>query len=178
MNASTLSSSNQEQPNSNAKAPFGKLIVSILLPVIVGFAASFFTRPEIQGWYQTIEKPWFRPPNWLFAPVWTSLYLMMGIALFLIWRKLVFTPSQSVIKQRALWSFAVQLFFNFWWSVIFFRFHAIGGAFLWILILWILILINIFQFAKLNKTAAWLLVPYIAWVSFASILNGAIWYLN
>ncbi len=151
-----------------------KLLIALLIPLAVGFTGSYFTMPEIQGWYSTLNKPWFQPPNWLFGPVWTSLYILMGIAMYLIWKQ----PDSTPGKKGALYIYAVQLVFNFFWSMIFFRFHALGFAMGWIVVLWLLILLTIFRFGKISSTAAWLLVPYISWVSFASILNFTIWQLN
>ncbi|MBC7851108.1 MAG: tryptophan-rich sensory protein [Chitinophagaceae bacterium] len=151
-----------------------KLIISLLIPLAVGFTGSFFTTPEIGNWYSTLNKPWFNPPSWIFAPVWTTLYVLMGIAMWLVWK----SDKPERAKQRALWLYAFQLFLNFWWSVIFFHFHQPGWALVEIIVLWISILLTIFSFAKIDKTAAWLLVPYICWVSFAMVLNHGIWVRN
>lgn len=151
-----------------------KLIASLIVTLAVGFGGSFFTRPEIEGWYAALEKPWFNPPNWLFGPVWTTLYVMMGIALWLVWKSQAAIP----VKRTAILLFAVQLLLNFFWSLIFFNLHQIGWALLEIVLLWIFILLSILWFAKIDKKAAWLLVPYISWVSFATILNFYIWKLN
>jgi translocator protein len=150
-----------------------KLIISVLLPVAVGATAGFFTASGVKTWYLTIQKPWFNPPNWIFAPVWTALYVVMGIALYLVWR----LPA-SAQRRTALILFGCQLLVNFLWSFLFFYLHQPGLAFAEIILMWLLILLTIFQFAKLSKPAAWLLVPYITWVSFATILNGTIWWLN
>lgn len=151
-----------------------KLVISIAMPVAVGAIAGLFTRPEIDGWYQTINKPSWQPPNWVFGPVWTALYIMMGIALYLVWRSNV----EAKIKRAAIVLWVVQLVFNFFWSYIFFRQHQIDWALGEIIVLWLFILFTIFAFAKINKTAAWLLVPYISWVTFASILTYTIYQLN
>ena len=151
-----------------------KLIIAIIIPVAIGAASGFFTSSEIPDWYQTINKPTWNPPSWLFGPVWTTLYVMMGIALFLIWKS---DASQSV-KKTAIILFAVQLVLNFFWSFIFFNQHQIGWAVVEIITMWIFILLTIFAFAPISKIAAWLLVPYISWVSFATILNYTIWQLN
>jgi tryptophan-rich sensory protein len=133
-----------------------------------------FTSAEIPGWFQTIQKPSWNPPNWLFAPVWTSLYVLMGIALFLVWKSNV----TGKVKQKAISLFAIQLALNFCWSFIFFNQHQIGWALVEIVVMWLFILLTIFAFAPISKVAAWLLVPYISWVSFATILNYTIWQLN
>ena len=151
-----------------------KLTICLAIPQIVGFTSGFFTVTNVASWYKQIIKPEWNPPNWIFGPVWTALYLMMGIALYLIWKS-----NTSVEKKRAaiiLWS--VQLLLNFFWSFIFFTQHQIGWALVEIICLWLLILFTIFSFASISKTAAWLLVPYISWVSFAALLNYAIWELN
>ncbi len=151
-----------------------KLVISIALPLAVGGVAGFFTQPEIEGWYRTIQKPLWQPPAWLFAPVWTTLYVMMGIALYLIWKSTA--PQQQ--KRTAIILWAVQLLLNFFWSAIFFKHHKIGLALIDIVALWLAILLTIFAFARINRVAAWLLVPYISWVSFAGILNFTIYRLN
>ena len=151
-----------------------KLIISIAIPVAVGAISGLFTTAEIPGWYQTINKPVWNPPSWIFAPVWTTLYVLMGIALFLVWK----SDADPIVKKTAITLFAVQLVFNFFWSFIFFNQHQIGWALVEITAMWIFILLTIFAFAPVNKIAAWLLVPYISWVSFATILNYTIWRLN
>lgn len=152
-----------------------KLIVSIAVPVAVGVTSSLFTTPEINGWYKTINKPSWQPPNWLFGPVWTTLYIMMGIALYLIWNS-NHIPARK--KRHAIIVWVVQLILNFFWSFIFFNQHQFGWALAEIILLWIFILLTIFAFAKISKAAAWLLVPYISWVSFATILTYTIYELN
>ncbi len=151
-----------------------KLIISIILPVAVGAVSGFFTTAEIPGWYQTINKPTWNPPSWLFGPVWTTLYVMMGIALFLVWK----SNTGEALKRKAITLFAVQLILNFFWSFIFFNQQQPGWALVEIIMMWLAILLTIFAFAKVDKVAAWLLVPYISWVSFATILNYTIWKLN
>lgn len=151
-----------------------KLVISIAIPVGVGMFGSLFTRPEIDGWYQTIEKPGWQPPNWVFGPVWTTLYIMMGIAFYLVWKS-----SATVGKKRpAMVLWGVQLVLNFFWSFIFFRLHQIGWALAEIIVLWLAILLTIFAFARISRVAAWLMVPYISWVSFAGLLTYAIYQLN
>jgi translocator protein len=151
-----------------------KLIISILLPLLVGGVSGFATAKNIPTWYVTLNKPWFNPPNYLFGPVWTTLYIMMGIALYLIWKN----ETTSHWKQKALIIFGVQLALNFAWSFLFFQFHWLGIALFEIVFMWVAIFLTILVFAKVNTIAAWLLVPYITWVSFASVLNFYIWKLN
>jgi benzodiazapine receptor len=150
-----------------------KLLYSLVLTLGVGAIAGLATASSIGGWYATISKPGFNPPNWIFGPVWTLLYILMGIALSLIWKQ----PA-SLYRSNALWLFFIQLFLNFIWSFLFFYFHKIGLALVDIVALWIWIILTIISFSRLDKSAAWLLVPYICWVSFASILNGVIYHLN
>lgn len=151
-----------------------KLFISLLITLLAGGIASLFTLSGVNGWYVTANKPSFNPPNWLFAPVWTALYIMMGIALFLVWK----SDVNKTLKKTAIILFAVQLTLNFLWSFIFFYAKQPGWAFLDIVAMWVAILLTIIWFAKISTTASWLLVPYIFWVSFASILNFYIWQHN
>ena len=150
-----------------------KLFLSLLIPLAIGAIAGFATAYNIDTWYTTLSKPYFNPPNWIFAPVWTFLYILMGIALFLIWKK-----PDSKHRRSAMLLFFVQLLLNFAWSFIFFYFHAIAAALFDISILWLALFLTIILFSRLNKPAAWLLVPYISWVSFATILNVYIFNMN
>lgn len=151
-----------------------KFIASVALPLAVGGVAGFFTSSSVNDWFTTINKPSFNPPAWLFAPVWTTLYLLMGIAFFIIWTK----AAKGPLKRKAFIFYFVQLALNFCWSFIFFYAREIGWALVDITLLWLMILLTIIYFSKISKPAAWLLVPYIAWVSFATALNFAIWQLN
>lgn len=151
-----------------------KLFISIALPLLVGGIAGFFTSAGVNTWYAVANKPSFNPPNWIFAPVWTALYIMMGIALYLVWKN----ETDKAVKQTALILFAVQLTLNFFWSFIFFYAKQPGWAFIEILAMWLMILLTIIWFRKISPVAALLLVPYICWVSFASVLNFYIWKLN
>ena len=151
-----------------------KLVISILLPLLVAFGGSLFTETGEGSWYRSIEKPSWNPPGWVFAPVWTTLYVMMGVGFYLVWK----STLQGNRKQSAMVLWTMQLMVNFFWSFIFFSQQQIGWAMVEIICLWILILPTIFAFAKVNKLAAWLLVPYISWVSFAALLNYTIWVLN
>jgi len=151
-----------------------RLFVSILICQLVGLAGSTVTVPAISSWYLTLKKAPFNPPNWVFAPAWTLLFLLMGIALFLIWNKGLKKKNVAV----ALAYFAVQLSLNFLWSFFFFGLHSPFFAFIDIVLLWIFIFLTIQKFAKISKTASYLLVPYLLWVSFASVLNFFVWRLN
>lgn len=151
-----------------------KFVVAIAIAELAGVIGSIFTTPSIPTWYATLAKPELAPPNWIFAPVWTTLFVLMGIAAFLIWRKGLTRKD----VQIALGIFLGQLILNTLWSIIFFGFQSPGGAFIEIIFLWFAILTTIIVFARISKPAAWLLVPYILWVSFAGYLNYAIWTLN
>jgi len=151
-----------------------KLFISILIPLLVGAVAGLFTSSGVNGWYALANKPWFNPPNWIFAPVWTLLYILMGIAFFLVWK----ASADKNVKQTAMILFSIQLVINFFWSFIFFKLQQPGWAFAEIIFMWVMILLTIIWFGKVSATAAWLLVPYICWVSFASVLNYSIWKLN
>jgi len=151
-----------------------KLFISILVPLLVGAIAGLFTASGVDGWYADANKPWFNPPNRIFAPVWTLLYIMMGISFFLVWK----APTDKTVKQTAMILFSIQLIINFSWSFIFFKMQQPGWAFAGIIVMWVMILLTIIWFGKISAKAAWLLVPYICWVSFASVLNYSIWKLN
>ena len=150
-----------------------KLIISIVATVGIGSLGGIFTIAEIPNWYAGLNKPSFNPPIWLFGPVWTSLYTMMGVSFYLIWKQ-----PKTETRKKAIQLFVIQFVLNFFWSIIFFSLHAIGAATIEIIVMWIFILLTIIQFSKLSKTAAWLLVPYIAWVSFATVLTASVWKLN
>lgn len=150
-----------------------KLIISLLVPQLAGFLGALATTPAIKTWYAHINKPPFNPPNWLFAPVWTTLFLLMGIALYLIWKQGITNASKT-----ALIFFFIQLALNTLWSIIFFGLHQPFYAFLEIIILWLVILMTIIKFYSLSHLAAYLLMPYLLWVSFAGFLNFNIFWLN
>ena len=151
-----------------------KLIVSILICQGAGGVGSLFTSPAISTWYVMLQKPSFNPPNWLFAPVWIILFLLMGISLYLIWSKGLENKKTKVV----IFVFATQLILNIFWSFLFFGLHLPLYAFAEIIILWLAILLTIVSFYRISKTAGLLLLPYIFWVSFATILNFFIWQMN
>lgn len=142
----------------------------ILSAETAGLVGAFFVG-NIDAWYDLLNKPFFSPPNWLFGPVWTLLYLLMGIAAYVVWREL----EEGKAAMRVYW---VQLLANAVWTPIFFGLHNVALALADILLLLILIIATMIAFARVRGTAAILLIPYVAWVSFAAILNFAIWYLN
>jgi len=150
-----------------------RLLVSLVLPLAVGFTGSVFTSSSVNSWYLNISKPVFNPPSWLFGPVWTALYILMGLAFYFVW--------QNGYSNKLLLPFVVyflQLLLNFLWSFLFFGLRNPLWAFVDIVLLWVLIIINIVLFFKQRKLAGVLLLPYILWVSFATALNLAIVILN
>ena len=149
-----------------------KLISSIVVVGLAGAFGSLFTTPTIPGWYAGLAKPLLNPPAWVFGPTWTILYLLMGVSLWLVW------TSQSGEKSKALWLFAIQLVLNTIWSPIFFGAQSISGALTIIVLLWAAIVLTLKIFTKISRPAAWLLVPYLLWVTFAGYLHFAIWMLN
>jgi len=150
-----------------------KLVISIVICIGAGLLPSPITASSMD-WYQTLNKPFFNPPNWIFAPVWTVLYLLMGISAFLIWQK----GLENKQVRVALIIFLVQLVLNVVWTPLFFGLKMQLIAFIDILLLWDVILLTIIHFHKLSRPAAMLLIPYLLWVSFAVILNLSIVILN
>ena len=151
-----------------------KLIISILICQGAGIIGSLFTRPSIPTWYATLEKPSFTPPNGVFAPVWITLFALMGISLFIIWRRGL---AEKKIR-KALGIFGGQLTLNILWSALFFGLRSPLAGLIDIAVLWIAINLTCFYFYKISQTAGVLLVPYLVWVSFAVVLNACIWLLN
>ena len=150
-----------------------KLLFLIIVCEGVGFLGTIFTIPSIQGWYMTLQKAPFNPPPWVFGPIWTTLYFLMGVSIFLLLQK-------KLKKQRTflLALFSIQLFLNFLWSVIFFGWHLPLAAMIELVLLWITIALLIIDFWKFSKPAAILLIPYLCWVSVASTLNLFVVLLN
>jgi len=155
------------------KSQFMKLFVALILPLSIGAFAGMFTSEAIPGWYATLNRPSFNPPNWLFGPVWTTLYLLMGISLYLIWKE-----KKSKERNFAMLIFLIQLALNFAWSYIFFYFNKIGFAFAEIILLWLSIVLMIIRFYKIKPITAYINIPYLLWVSFASMLNLSYYLLN
>jgi tryptophan-rich sensory protein len=151
-----------------------KLVISIIACLAAGAIGSIFTRQAIPTWYATLEKPAFNPPNWLFAPVWTLLYIMMGIAAFLVWRR----GLENRQVRIALIVFLVQLVLNALWSVVFFGLESPLYGLIVIAALWVAILFTVLKFYRISLTASVLLWPYLLWVTFAAVLNVSIWLLN
>ncbi|KPK62816.1 TspO protein [candidate division WOR_3 bacterium SM23_42] len=151
-----------------------RFIISIAICQLAGIIGSVFTAPAVPTWYAALKKPAFSPPNWLFGPVWITLYVLMGISLFLVWRKSVDIPA----VKTGLTVFGVQLILNILWSAAFFGLKSPVAGLLFIIALWIAILVTILRFTRVSEFAAILLVPYIVWVSFAAILNLSLFLLN
>ena len=149
-----------------------KLVVCIAIPLAVGGLSALLTAGNMQL-FEEIDKPPLAPPGWLFPVVWTILYILMGIALYI-----VITTKTREDKRPAIVSFGVQLFFNFFWSIIFFNMQAYLFAFVWLILLWLAIIANTYLFYRINKNAGKLLIPYIIWVTFAGYLNLGIYLLN
>lgn len=153
---------------------FLKLITAIVVSELAGIIGSIFTSSAIPTWYTTLAKPALNPPSYIFGPVWTTLYALMGIAAFLIWKK----GWDRRDVRKALGVFLFQLVLNAAWSIIFFGLHSPLWALVDITLMWLTIVWTMVLFYKISKPAMWLLVPYILWVSFASYLNYSIWILN
>jgi tryptophan-rich sensory protein len=152
-----------------------KIIITVAICLAVGYLSSIVTQSGIKIWYSTIEKPSFNPPNWIFAPVWTLLFIFMGISAGLIWNKL---DSNTELVKKGLLFFSIQLFFNTLWSYLFFGLHNILLASIEIILLLLLIYETYLIFRKIDKKASYLLVPYMLWVGFASILTITLYFLN
>jgi len=150
-----------------------KLLIAIILPMVIGGFSGFLTANSINGWYSTLQQPSFNPPNWVFGPVWTILYLIMGISLYRIW---ILPVSED--RNKAIGIFTLQMTLNFFWSLIFFRWHLIGIALAEIILMWVMIATMILRFKKLDAAAGLMNIPYLLWVTFASALNGAYFILN
>ncbi len=140
----------------------------------IGLLSGLLTKGSIDTWYATLQRPWFAPPNGLFGPVWTILYILMGIAAGIVWNEYPGNPH----ARRALWLYGAQLLLNAAWSFLFFGMHLMPLALVEMGVLWLLIILCIFAMARISKLSAWLMVPYISWVSFAFILNAAYVNLN
>ena len=154
--------------------PIAKLICSVSVCLLTGFVGSFSTMDSVNTWYADLSKPSFNPPGWVFGVVWTILYVMMGVAAFLIWKKGIRSRQIRV----ALGLFVFQLVLNGLWTPIFFGLHMMGLALAEIILLWVAIAVTMVAFWRISKPATYLLVPYILWVSFAIVLNASLWHLN
>ncbi|MFA6190170.1 MAG: TspO/MBR family protein [Candidatus Staskawiczbacteria bacterium] len=174
-----------------------KLVISIIICELAGVVGSVFTVSEIRNWYSGLNKPFFNPPNWIFGPVWTTLFILMGISLYLVWNNNWKPQNKLNLKGKKPWNslsekfltgswqkanliliFSIQLILNILWSIVFFGMHSPGAAFFILLMLWVAIVFTIINFYRVSKISALLLAPYILWVSFAGFLNFIIWMLN
>ncbi|MGB5173916.1 MAG: TspO/MBR family protein [Thermoanaerobaculia bacterium] len=151
-----------------------KLGIAVAVPLAVGGLSGFVTARSVATWYPTLIKPFFNPPAWVFGPTWTLLYIMMGVAAFLVWRQGFSTKD----VRLAVTLFAAQLALNGLWSILFFGLQSPGVAFAEIMLLWLSIVATVWIFRRVVPAAALLMLPYLAWVSFAAVLNGSIWMLN
>ena len=153
---------------------FGRLLASLVFPQAVGILSGLATVRGVRDWYPGLVKPSFNPPSWVFAPVWTALYLAMGVAAWLVWQRGLETPGVRV----ALAAFLVQLALNGLWSILFFGLHSPALAFVEIVILWAAIGVTTVLFFRQAAAAGWLMAIYWAWVTFAAVLNFSLWRLN
>ena len=151
-----------------------KILISIAGCFVIGFFSSFATQSSIDTWFASLIKPSFNPPNWIFGPVWTLLYILMGVAAGIVWSK----GYHHRWVKTALYHFVFQLLFNGLWSIVFFGFQCPGLALIVILVLLVLIILTYKWFKIASRIAAYLLIPYLAWVLFAAVLNFSIWQLN
>jgi tryptophan-rich sensory protein len=155
--------------------PVLTLASTILIVEIVGASGSLFTARGLGGWYDALQKPALAPPNWVFAPVWTTLFALIGVALWLVWRRADRLPREA---RRSVGVFVVHFVFNLGWSAVFFGRQDIGWGLVVIGLLWVLIVATMWAFDRVDRRAALLLVPYLLWVSFAAYLNYRFWVLN
>ncbi|MCO5934304.1 tryptophan-rich sensory protein [Mucilaginibacter sp. RB4R14] len=153
--------------------PFA-LIISLSITLAIGVVAAMSTRPEIANWYVTLKKPDFTPPNWLFPVAWTTLYILIGIAAYLVWQ----LRDGSRTYKTALTIYIIQLMLNFSWPIVFFGMHDILSGLVIIIALLVTIILNISWFGRFSRAAAWLLAPYLLWVGYAMLLNLSIFVIN
>ncbi|MBQ7359822.1 MAG: tryptophan-rich sensory protein [Lachnospiraceae bacterium] len=154
------------------KIEWKKLIVCVAIPLAVGALSAYFSGGMNN--FDSLVKPPLSPPGWVFPVVWTILYTLMGIASYLV----LVSEESSMVKSNALAVYGVQLIFNFFWSIIFFRYQCYGCAFVWLLLLEVFVVLTALLFGQIDKRAGWLMVPYIVWVAFAGYLNAGIALLN
>ena len=155
----------------------GIAFLFVLVCLMAGAIGSVFTFQSIPTWYATLNKPSFSPPNWVFGPVWTMLYILMGVAAYLVYRERA-GKNKAKEANAALVFFGVQLALNILWSLLFFGLHSPLYGLICIILLWLAIAVTIVKFYKISKTGGLLLVPYLLWVSFASVLNFYVWTMN
>lgn len=152
-----------------------RIFLVVMTCVVIGYLSGTVTRESITTWYPTLIKPVFNPPNWIFAPVWTALYIMMGVAGGLVWNHI---ESQPELVKKGFLFFIIQLGLNALWSYLFFGLHNPFLALIEVVLLLLMIFETYVIFKKIDRIAGMLMVPYLAWVTFATILNASIWWLN
>ncbi len=148
-------------------------IISVLIAQTVGWVSALFTMPQVDTWYEVLDKPFFNPPSWVFGPVWTLLFTLMGIAAYRVW-----SLRSKPLAKTGLKIYGLQLLLNFTWSILFFGLQNPTAAFMEIVILLSAIVLNTILFSRVDKLAGWLFLPYVLWVGFATILNFTIVILN
>jgi tryptophan-rich sensory protein len=156
---------------------YTRILIVVVTCLAIGYFSGMATQSSIKTWFPTLVKPSFNPPNWIFAPVWSMLYIMMGIAAGLVWNRLEFSNDKELVKKSLVF-FAIQLGLNALWSVLFFGLRNPMLALIEIVLLWLMIYETYIKFGKIDKIAGYLFLPYLAWVSFATVLNASIWWLN
>jgi translocator protein len=164
--------------NDLKKITLSKGIIAVVSCLLVGLVSGFATQSSIETWYPTLIKPFFNPPNWLFAPVWIVLYVLLGLSVAIIWSRPGKSRNSKLQQKNAIMIFVVQMILNALWPFLFFGLCNPFLAFIEIILLWLLIFETIKVFKNLDIEAGKLLYPYLIWVSFALVLNGSIWYLN
>ncbi|MEF8789343.1 MAG: TspO/MBR family protein [Haloarculaceae archaeon] len=155
--------------------PVFALAISVVAVEIVGASGSVFTVRGLSEWYGTLQRPALAPPNWVFGPVWTLLFALIGVALWLVWREVDSSPREV---RLGVGVFLIQFVFNLGWSAVFFGMQEVGWGLAVIGLLWLLIVATVWAFDRVDRRAALLLVPYLLWVSFAAFLNYRFWVLN
>jgi len=154
---------------------YTKISIFVATCIGIGYLSGIVTQSSVNTWFPTLIKPAFNPPNWLFAPVWSFLYILMGVAAGLVWNRIDF---EREAVRKALLFFAIQLALNAGWSLIFFGLKNPFLALIEIVLLWLMIFETYTKFGKIDKIAGYLFIPYLLWVSFATALNASIWWLN
>lgn len=156
---------------------YTRILIVVVTCLAIGYFSGMATQSSIKTWFPTLIKPSFNPPNWVFAPVWSMLYIMMGIAAGFVWNRMEASKDKELVKKSLIF-FAIQLGLNALWSVLFFGLRNPMLALIEIVLLWLMIYETYIKFSKIDKIAGYLFLPYLAWVSFATILNASIWWLN
>ena len=154
---------------------YKKILIFVVTCIAIGYLSGTVTRSSVVTWFPTLIKPNFNPPAWVFAPVWSTLYIMMGIAAGLVWNRIDF---ERETVRKALLFFVIQLVLNALWSILFFGLKNPLLALIEIVLLWLMIYETYVKFVKIDKIAGYLFIPYLLWVSFATVLNASIWWLN